>query len=622
LGVDTRALAAFRIAIGALLVADLLLRSRDLVAFYTDFGVLPRTALLETLWNSGWLSIHMATGSAPLEALFFLAAGGVALALMAGFHTTLATAVSWFFLIGLQARNPMVGQGGDILLRLLLFWGMFLPLGARYSVDAALSSTDQRPRTTTSFATVAYVVQLCFIYAFAYVLKTGPEWTENFSAVYYALNLEQFTTPIGDWLRQLRFLHRPLTVITLALEGIGWLLILVPFYRDVLRVVAVVLFAGMHLGFAVSMHLGLFSYIAVAAWIPLLPSWIWDRAEARWSGGDPNLRLDCRGTAAAKVGELVRTFAMVRGAALQRVPADEPPDDLEWTWRVDPPGGEERTDARALAAFVRASRPFGFVGALVDRPPIRWVVDALATRLRSPEQPTTRTVDRLLPRRDISPRLPLLAQFAAGAALLIAFAWNLQTVRATWFAPEPVQRAAVYLRLDQRWDMFAPYPSKDDGWYVVPGQLRDGTTVDVFRSKRSVDWSKPSDVSDTFRNQRWRKYLVNLWRASYSNQRKYFGGYLCRKWNEAHDRGETLESLDIYYMRETTPPPGETPDVEKVKLWSHHCFENPSRKKGPTDLSVFDTLMDDDSNDSAPNGDVLDALQNVPRLPGGSTDGD
>ncbi|EMA42416.1 hypothetical protein [Halobiforma nitratireducens] len=44
LGVDARALAAFRIALGLTLLFDTLHRSRNLVAFYTDEGVLPRDA--------------------------------------------------------------------------------------------------------------------------------------------------------------------------------------------------------------------------------------------------------------------------------------------------------------------------------------------------------------------------------------------------------------------------------------------------------------------------------------------------------------------------------------------------------------------------------------------------
>ena len=45
-GIDTRSLAAFRISLGLLILADLALRSRNLRAFYTDFGVLPRSAFI------------------------------------------------------------------------------------------------------------------------------------------------------------------------------------------------------------------------------------------------------------------------------------------------------------------------------------------------------------------------------------------------------------------------------------------------------------------------------------------------------------------------------------------------------------------------------------------------
>jgi len=33
------------------------------------------------------------------------------------------------------------------------------------------------------------------------------------------------------------------------------------------------------------------------------------------------------------------------------------------------------------------------------------------------------------------------------------------------------------LRVDQRWDMFAPYPSKEDGWFVIPASLSDGSEL-------------------------------------------------------------------------------------------------------------------------------------------------
>ncbi len=45
-GLDLRSLALFRIGLAALILGDLIWRARDLRAFYTDFGVLPRAVLL------------------------------------------------------------------------------------------------------------------------------------------------------------------------------------------------------------------------------------------------------------------------------------------------------------------------------------------------------------------------------------------------------------------------------------------------------------------------------------------------------------------------------------------------------------------------------------------------
>ena len=35
----------------------------------------------------------------------------------------------------MESRNPIILHGGDIVLRMMLFWSLFLPLGARWSAD-------------------------------------------------------------------------------------------------------------------------------------------------------------------------------------------------------------------------------------------------------------------------------------------------------------------------------------------------------------------------------------------------------------------------------------------------------------------------------------------------------
>ena len=66
--------------------------------------------------------------------------------LVLGWKTRFATIASWVLLLSLQNRNTMILSGEDNLALLLLFWGMFLPLGARYSVDSALDSNAAPPR--------------------------------------------------------------------------------------------------------------------------------------------------------------------------------------------------------------------------------------------------------------------------------------------------------------------------------------------------------------------------------------------------------------------------------------------------------------------------------------------
>jgi hypothetical protein len=47
-------------------------------------------------------------------------------------------------LLSVQARNFLVGHGGDIVVRMYLFWSLFLPTADYYSVDAVLKSIKKR----------------------------------------------------------------------------------------------------------------------------------------------------------------------------------------------------------------------------------------------------------------------------------------------------------------------------------------------------------------------------------------------------------------------------------------------------------------------------------------------
>ena len=130
---DLRSLAIYRVVLALLALADLISRATDLSAHYTDTGVLPRYALLQELPSRWRFSLHLLSGDAFVQAALFILAGLAALALLIGLRTRLMTVIVWVFLVSLHERNPLVLNAGDTLLRMLFFWGMFLPLGVYWS---------------------------------------------------------------------------------------------------------------------------------------------------------------------------------------------------------------------------------------------------------------------------------------------------------------------------------------------------------------------------------------------------------------------------------------------------------------------------------------------------------
>jgi hypothetical protein len=275
-GLDYRSLALLRLALAALILCYLYASVWDLRAFYTDDGVMPRTLLLQ---NYGAVfSFHMAGGSFAFEAALFAFQAIVALLMLAGYRTRLMTIVSYLLICSLQARNPMLLYGVDQTLRLSLFWAMFLPLGRRYSLDAALGRV--RPPETEMYLRipgVAYFVQFALIYIFSGILKTGSTWQVDHTAIYYALATEFLQKPAGAWLNQYDAFTSGMTVFTPYLEKYGPLLFLLPVWNGWARLFAFALLAVFQTGINVTMWMGLFGPVMIAMMLALLPPEFWDR---------------------------------------------------------------------------------------------------------------------------------------------------------------------------------------------------------------------------------------------------------------------------------------------------------------------------------------------------------
>ncbi len=283
-GIDLRALALFRIGIGLLLLYDLISRAIFLEEHYTDFGALPRVDLVGNLWQPWYWSLHCLSGELMIQALLFFAAGIAAIALTLGWHTKIAGWASWLLLLSLHGRNPIVLQGGDLLLRVLIFWALFLPWGAVASLDARRKGVHPTGRVL-SFASFALLWQLALMYIFSGFMKSGASWVSEGSAVFYALNLDAMRTEWGEWLVEHRDWCQVMTFAALYLERFGPFFAFLPWRTGMWRVATVAAFWGLHLGLIATMRIGHFPYLCILAWVVFLPSGVFDWLQqlvSRW----------------------------------------------------------------------------------------------------------------------------------------------------------------------------------------------------------------------------------------------------------------------------------------------------------------------------------------------------
>ncbi len=284
--VDTRTLAVFRVFVGVLVVVDMLLRSRNFNYFYTDEGVIPLWLAVEATSDTAF-SIYFFSGDPTVTAFLFVLHALVAVQLIVGYKTRLATVLVFLFVVSLDHRAPFVTSYADTLFRLLLFWAIFLPLGERWSVDAVHRDREAR-ESFVGVASAAILLQMVYMYFVNGYHKARNElWTSG-EATPLIMGLDDITFFLGDTVVR----HYP-TLLTYG--GLIWFyMLLFSWLLFVLvgrkRMILAAMFAGVHASFAITVRIGAFPYVALAGLLPFLQSQFWDDAGkvARFVGVEPS----------------------------------------------------------------------------------------------------------------------------------------------------------------------------------------------------------------------------------------------------------------------------------------------------------------------------------------------
>ncbi len=581
---DLRSLALFRIFLAITLIIELFVASGDIVEFFSDEGPNPRF-LMTAYTGIGNFSIHMISGRMEIQLVLFLISMLFALAMLFGYRTRFATFMSWFLYISLQNRNPLIIEIGDYMLKLILFFGMFLPLGAYYSIDSALNSSKKSiPKTIFSICTTAYLIQVASWYVFSAFLKLrDSEWVDG-TALFYVLNLITVTTPLAQKVLELPLSYlKILCYSVFKFEFYGPFMLFSPWLTGPIRTLTIFTFFIMFINFGLFLDLENITYIGITAMVPFLPGWFWEKVSFCLPKSDANnttnttIYYDDNCNFCKKLVLIIKTFFILPDT--KYLPAQSEPSiysamQLNNSWVVVGPNNVKYFKFKAIVELVRISPIFHSFAKILDSDLFSNIGNSLYNFVATNRKLGARLTS-FLEYRPIKITPSLFSKSLVSFCLLYVFILNISTLDEKYKSfPEKFYWVGNMLRLDQRWGMFTSTTGWFSGWYTASGKLTNGTEVDVIRNKEMVSWKIPELLSADYKNRLWRRYILNvLGEATYNNCLSYFSEYLCKKWNSSHNKDKQLEEITYYFMKYTPTLKDKKPLPVKTIIATKSCIE-------------------------------------------------
>lgn len=262
---DLRAFALFRIALGFTMLLDLCIRLADVETFYTANGVLPLSILKQYSGSFYYLPIYSLIDSLWFVSLCFGIHILCVILFAIGYKTRLVQTLCLLFYISLHMRNPYILQGGDDLLRCLLFFSLFLPLNAVWAVSKS------KVKVGYTWAAMLFMFQVMLVYFVSITMKGENEWWFEGTALYYAFNLDFMQWPLAKYLLNYPAALQFLTRLVSLTEFIVPMLFFIPYKNKKMRMLGIIILVLFQLAIASTLFVGLFFLINIVALIPLLP---------------------------------------------------------------------------------------------------------------------------------------------------------------------------------------------------------------------------------------------------------------------------------------------------------------------------------------------------------------
>jgi hypothetical protein len=599
---DERSLGLARIYLGGLLIHDLVRRLSSIQTWYSNDGILPNHTVLWRPMSEYMFSFFFAASRAEEAAVMFAVCALVFVAFTIGYRTRVTHVLAFMCMVSIQYREAFLENGGDIALKVLCAWTLFLPMGARFSVDsvrASLASRRERsvaelndrksiplPRrnAVASLAFFAILLQLATIYYFNAVNKRGWTWHRG-SAVHYVLYQERMITWFSLLIRDHvnLWLSRALTWSTLGIEYAAPIFLLTPFVWKFARRVLIVVLPLMHLGFAACLNLGQFSFNMLGFFPLLLTDLDWDLM-ARYLAPAPDRARTVHVREASPLGfawaRLLSRIDRFERLTFAPAPPVESGQSVQPIVEVENPRVGRRTTGAAGFAECVAALPCGApIGWLLGRRPLLTVADVLGRFIARREGTVAKWL-RLAPVSAASPYMPAAERGPSPARrwlrrglsvvrevsviiLLVSCASQLLVEnnaipqRFKLRQPKWITQIIWYPRLTQGWQMFSPDAPTGERMLYVDAVTFNGRHVDPLNEVASrvsalpVSQIPPHLEQDEF----WHDYVRGIpeneayWRA----MKEWIFNYHHRT-GRIEDR---IISFEARLIETENPPPGE-----------------------------------------------------------------
>lgn len=264
-------LALFRIILGVSLLYNLIIiRLPYVKEFYGKNTLIPKKMMIEMngVYSFSILNIIQSDGFAYLLIWVTILA---AIFFTIGYKTKIAGVVSLFGFWSLLQAGSKFAFGFDLYTFQVLFWGIFLPLGAELSVDSRMTKSFKKPSLSIS---LVLLIQITCIYFFTGLAKYGITW-QNGTAIKAMLSDSFSVTPLSKIMINQTFLTKALTYFTLIFEILSPIMIFAKFKNQILRYLLIIILLGFHLTIFSMYNVANFSITGIAVAIFLIPNGFW-----------------------------------------------------------------------------------------------------------------------------------------------------------------------------------------------------------------------------------------------------------------------------------------------------------------------------------------------------------